>query len=213
MPDQAGRLSEIKPRGEKEPIGGPRLPVLVLPLPPKVLRTERDPLVGIPDEICGGVLSAGTDRLSAPGRHGIPHLIVPGCVDMANFGPLSTVPEVHRNAGRLLYEWNPAVTLMRTNVEENRQMGHIFAQKANEAQGPVAFLLPTQGVSILDGDGERFCDREADAAFFQALRDEVRPDIPVVECAANINDAMFAEQAVKLIFKLLANTAGHKETS
>ena len=91
------------------------------------------------DQLCGGVFSAGEDRLSAPGRRGIPHLIVPGCIDMVNFGPPETVPQKYRDAGRKFYEWNPAVTLMRTNVEENRRLGEIFAEKANVATGPTAF--------------------------------------------------------------------------
>ena len=94
------------------------------------------------DTVCGGVFDAGEDRLSAAGRRGIPHLIVPGCIDMANFGPLDTVPQKYRDAGRQFYEWNPSVTLMRTNVEENRRMGQMFAEKANAATGPVAFLIP-----------------------------------------------------------------------
>ena len=87
------------------------------------------------DTVCGGVFDAGEDRLSAAGRRGIPHLIVPGCIDMANFGPLDTVPQKYRDAGRQFYEWNPSVTLMRTNVEENRRMGQVFAEKANAATG------------------------------------------------------------------------------
>src|SRR6185295_17670665 len=144
------------------------------------------------DTICGGVFDAGEDRLSAPGRRGIPHLIVPGCIDMANFGPLATVPQKYRDAGRKLYEWNPSVTLMRTNVEENRRMGEIFAEKANVATGPVAVLIPRQGVSILDGDGQFFCDRQADEAMFTTLRERLRPKISFVEINANINDAIFA---------------------
>src|ERR1700733_8603350 len=97
------------------------------------------------DELCQGVFSAGPERLDAPGQRGLPHLIVPGCVDMANFGAPSTVPEKYRQTKRLFYEWNPSVTLMRTNTEENRQMGKIFAEKANAAKGPVAFLLPLRG--------------------------------------------------------------------
>jgi uncharacterized protein (UPF0261 family) len=81
------------------------------------------------DEICGGVFSAGPERLSAPGQMGVPHLIVPGCVDMANFGAMSTVPQKYRDAKRTFYEWNPAITLMRTNVAENEQMGRIFAER------------------------------------------------------------------------------------
>jgi uncharacterized protein (UPF0261 family) len=160
------------------------------------------------DEICGGVFSAGADRLSAPGRRGIPHLIVPGCIDMVNFGPPDTIPKQYRDASRLFYEWNPAVTLMRTNTEENRRMGEIFAQKANAATGPVAFLIPRRGVSILDGDGQLFCDRAADSAMFTTLRENLHADIPYVELDANINDAAFAECAVTMLRELMAKTAG-----
>jgi uncharacterized protein (UPF0261 family) len=69
------------------------------------------------DEVCGGVLSAGPDRCWAASRAGIPAVLVPGCVDMANFWGIDTVPEKYK--GRSLYQWNPNVTLMRTNVEEN----------------------------------------------------------------------------------------------
>jgi uncharacterized protein (UPF0261 family) len=160
------------------------------------------------DTVCGGVFDAGPERLSAPGETGVPHLIVPGCVDMANFGPLDTVPAKYRESGRLLYEWNPSVTLLRTNAEENRRMGEVFAQKANAAQGPVAFLIPLRGVSILDGDGQPFCDREADAAMFEALRSNLRSDIPYVELDCNINDPEFAAKAVEMMLELIARKRG-----
>ena len=155
------------------------------------------------DELCQGVFSAGPERLDAPGRRGLPHLIVPGCVDMANYGAPSTVPERFRQAKRLFYEWNPSVTLMRTNVEENRQMGEIFAKKANAATGPVAFLIPLRGVSMLDGDGQPFCDREADHAMFDAIKANVKPGIPVVEVDLNINDLAFAAKAVEMMLELV----------
>ena len=154
------------------------------------------------DELCGGVFAAGQTRLEAPGKAGIPHLIGPGCVDMANFGARDTVPEKYD--GRLLYEWNPAVTLMRTNVEENREMGGIFAEKANAATGPVAFLIPLRGVSILDGEGEMFCDREADQAMLDAIRADLKADIPVVELDHNINDPEFSDRAVEMMLELIA---------
>jgi uncharacterized protein (UPF0261 family) len=155
------------------------------------------------DELCQGVFSAGPERLDAPGQRGIAHLIVPGCVDMANFGAPSTVPERYRQ--RLFYEWNPSVTLMRTNAEENRRMGEIFARKANVAKGPVAFLIPLKGVSMLDGDGQRFCDREADRAMFDAIKANLKPGIPVVELDLNINDPRFAAKAVEMMLELIGN--------
>jgi uncharacterized protein (UPF0261 family) len=156
------------------------------------------------DELCGGIFSAGPDRLSAPGEKGVPHLIVPGCVDMVNFGPMNTVPQKYRDAKRLFYEWNPSVTLMRTNAEENAAIGRIFAEKANAAKGPVAFLLPMHGVSILDGDGQPFLDRDADDACFDAIRNNVRSGIPVIEVDANINDATFSAKAVETMLQLIA---------
>jgi uncharacterized protein (UPF0261 family) len=155
------------------------------------------------DTICGGVFDAGPERLSAPGEMGVPHLIAPGCVDMANFGAPDTVPEKYRKAGRTFHEWNPSVTLMRTNVEENAEMGRIFAEKANAARGPVAFLIPLRGVSILDGDGEPFCDREADQAVFDAIKAGLREGIEVVEVDANINDPEFAAKAVEMMLALI----------
>lgn len=156
------------------------------------------------DELCQGVFSAGPERLDAPGQRGIPHLIVPGCVDMANYGAPSTVPEKFRQAKRLFYEWNPSVTLMRTNADENRQMGEIFAKKANAATGPVAFLIPLRGVSMLDGDGQPFCDREADRAIFDAIKANVKPGIPIVEVDLNINDPAFAAKAVEMMLQLMS---------
>jgi uncharacterized protein (UPF0261 family) len=161
------------------------------------------------DQLCGGFFSAGEDRLSAPGRRGIPHLIAPGCIDMVNFGPLDTVPKAYRDAGRLFYEWNPAVTLMRTNVDENRRLGKIFAEKANAATGPVAVLIPRRGVSILDGDGQLFCDRVADDAMFATLHENLRSDIPFIELDANINDPVFAERAVSILQELIMKTGEH----
>jgi len=158
------------------------------------------------DELCQGVFSAGPERLDAPGQRRVPHLIVPGCVDMANFGAPSTVPERYRQAKRLFYEWNPSVTLMRTNVEENRRMGEIFAQKANAAKGPVAFLIPLNGVSMLDGNGQQFCDREADRAMFDAIKANLKPGIPVVELDLNINDPPFAAKAVEMMLELIQRT-------
>lgn len=155
------------------------------------------------DTVCGGAFDAGPDRLSAAGEMGIPHLIAPGCVDMANFNGMDHVPEKYKDGSRTFYEWNPTVTLMRTNVEENRQMGEAFAEKANAAKGPVAFLIPLKGVSILDGDGEMFCDREADQAMFDALKANLRDDIPVVEIDANINDAAFSAKAVEMMIELI----------
>ncbi|MEM7533333.1 MAG: Tm-1-like ATP-binding domain-containing protein [Chloroflexota bacterium] len=154
------------------------------------------------DYVCGGVLSAGPERCLAASRAGIPAVIVPGCVDMANFGGLATVPDKYKD--RNLYAWNPDITLMRTNVEENIKMGEMIAAAANEATAPVAILIPLQGVSMLDCEGDRFWDPEADQACFNAIKQNLRADIPVYELDNNINDAAFSEKAAALLMEMLA---------
>ena len=157
------------------------------------------------DEVCGGVFSAGPDRCLAASRAGIPAVLVPGCVDMANFGAADTVPEVYH--GRTRYEWNPNVTLLRTNVDENRRMGEMLAAAANAASAPVTFLLPLRGVSMLDAPGGRFWDPKADGACFDAIRSHVRPGIPVIEVDANINDPAFSGKVAETLLEMLRTSA------
>lgn len=158
------------------------------------------------DELCGGVFTAGSSRLEAPGLAGIPHVIVPGCIDMVNFGPFETVPEAYRD--RNLYTWNSDVTLMRTNADENKQLGQIFAEKANMAKGPVSIVIPTRGFSILGEKGQRFHDTESDTAFVNAMKEHLKPSIGYEELAFNINDEAFAEYAVKRLLQLLKKKEG-----
>ena len=143
------------------------------------------------DELAGGVLSAGPTRLDAAGKAGIPQVIVPGCLDMVNFWAPDTVPEKYQ--ARQLHKWNPGITLMRTDVEENIHLGKIIAEKANAATGPVAIFLPLKGVSILDSPGNEYWWPEADQALFDAIKSNIRSDIPVIEMDCNINDPEFAE--------------------
>ena len=130
-------------------------------------------------------------------------MIVPGCVDMANFGGIDTVPEKYKD--RNLYQWNPDVTLLRTNPEENFIVGKMLAAAANKATAAVTVLLPLKGVSMLDSEGERFWDPQADKSCFDAIRDNLRPDIPVVEVDHNINDPEFSSKAAETLLEMLAS--------
>jgi uncharacterized protein (UPF0261 family) len=146
------------------------------------------------DEICGGVFSAGHARLEAAARAGVPQVVAPGCLDMVNFWAPETVPP--QFASRKLFRWNPNVTLMRTNVEENTRLGRILAEKLNQSTAPVVVLLPLRGLSQLDIEGGEFYWPEADRALFGSLKDNLRRDIPVIEMDTTINDPQFAERAV-----------------
>ena len=153
------------------------------------------------DEVCGGVFSAGPDRCWGASKAGIPAVLVPGCVDMANFWGIDTVPEKYK--GRNLYQWNPNVTLLRTNAEENMKMGEMIATAANAATAPVAILLPLQGVSQLDSPGGQFWDPEADRACYDAIKRNLKPGIPVIEMDHNINDPEFSGKVAETLLEML----------
>jgi uncharacterized protein (UPF0261 family) len=153
------------------------------------------------DEACGGVFSAGPDRCWAASKAGIPAVLVPGCVDMANFWGIDTVPEKYK--GRNLYQWNPNVTLLRTNVAENVKMGEMLAAAANAATAPVAILLPLKGVSQLDSPGGQFWDPEADRACYDAIKRNLKPGIPVIEVDHNINDPEFSGKVAETLLEML----------
>jgi uncharacterized protein (UPF0261 family) len=159
------------------------------------------------DELCGGVMGAGPGRLDAAAHAGVPQVVAPGCLDMVNFWAPDTVPAHYRE--RNLYHWNPNVTLMRTDVAENRELGRIFAEKVSQSSGPVTVLLPLGGVSQLDSAGGPFFAPAADEALFAAIKEGLRADIRVIELPANINDPVFAETAAAELLRLIrGKTAG-----
>lgn len=153
------------------------------------------------DQLVGGVLAAGPTRLEAAARGGVPAVVSTGCLDMVNFGPPETVPEKFR--GRKFYQHNPQVTLMRTTPEENAELGRILAAKLGLSTGPVTVVLPLRGGSVIGAPGQPFHDPEADQALFQALKENLRQDIPVVEPDCAINDPLFADTCVEELRKIM----------
>jgi len=156
------------------------------------------------DEVVGGVLSAGPNRCEAAAKNKIPQVMSTGAVDMVNFGPYETVPP--QFAERNLYKHNPTVTLMRTTVEENIQIGSKLVEKLNMAAEKTALILPLKGVSGIDGEGLPFYGPEEDKALFDTLRNGVNRDVvEVIEMDNNINDPEFAEAAAKKLIELMEN--------
>ncbi|MWV43144.1 UPF0261 family protein [Paenibacillus sp. HJL G12] len=154
------------------------------------------------DELVGGVLAAGPNRLEAAGRCKVPQVVSTGALDMVNFGPFESVPEQFKD--RNLYKHNPSVTLMRTTVEENRQLGEIIADKLNQAQGPTVLMLPLEGVSMLDVKGEPFHGAEEDQVLFDTLRQRInRQTVELIEADTDINDQAFAVAAAKKLVELM----------
>ena len=149
------------------------------------------------DELVGGVLNAGPDRLEAAGKAGIPQVVSTGALDMVNFGPRDSIPAEFE--GRQFHVHNPQVTLMRTTTAENTELGQIIAGKLNDATGPTALVLPLGGVSAIDVEGEDFYDPDADEALFEALRASVDEEVELIEMETDINDEAFADMLVETL--------------
>jgi uncharacterized protein (UPF0261 family) len=163
------------------------------------------------DELVGGVLSAGPERLEMAGSLGIPQVVSLGALDMCNFGPKDTVPEKFRD--RNLYVHNATVTLMRTTEAECAELGRIIARKLNAATGPLTVFIPLGGVSMIDVPGAPFYDAAADAALIRELKAGLRPDVEVVETATDINDPTFATAMADRLDELYRSWAEAKASS
>jgi uncharacterized protein (UPF0261 family) len=152
------------------------------------------------DELVGGILSAGPDRLTAAARRGVPQVVSVGALDMVNFGPPATVPEVFRE--RLFYQHNPQVTLMRTTADECRQLGTEIARKVSATTGPAVILLPRLGLSEIDREGQVFNDPVARQSLFDAIEKQ-STGCRVETVDYHINDPEFATAAARHLLKLL----------
>lgn len=147
------------------------------------------------DLLFGGVLPATEDRFGAVARTKLPYVGSVGALDMVNFWAPPTIPDKYR--GRLFYEHNPDVTLMRTTADECRKIGEWIGGRLARCDGPVRFLVPEKGVSALDIEGGAFFDADADAALFEAIERTIRPtkDRTVTRLPLHINDPAFAKAA------------------
>jgi len=162
------------------------------------------------DDLVGGVLSAGPDRLEMAGSLGIPQVVSVGALDMVNFGPVDTVPAQFK--GRNLFVHNPTVTLMRTTVDEMAELGRRIARKLAAAEGPTELFIPLKGVSAIDVDGQPFRDAEADAALFHELRTGLAGSAVIVhEIDAPINEPGFGTAMADTLHALItrAPVAAH----
>lgn len=156
------------------------------------------------DELVGGFHNGGPERLRTVGRLGLPQIVVPGCIDFTVHGAPDEVPDKLR--GRPFYTHNPVFTLVRTIKPEMAELGHRFAARLNQATGPVKIVYPTQGLSIpsYPPDGV-FWDPEADAAFLEALRGDLRAGIPILEFERHVDSPEFGVEVAELFLEMIVS--------
>ena len=155
-----------------------------------------------------GVFSAGDGRLRSAGKAGLPQVIVPGAIDHANFW-VGRVPE--KFTDREFFQFNKTNILMRTNAEEFDILGRIMAERLNEAEGPFAVLIPTQGFSEhtkrmthdLKGREIGPWDQPTiDAVFTRSLRRHLKIG-RIEELDMHINDPAFADACIMAFLEMV----------
>jgi uncharacterized protein (UPF0261 family) len=153
------------------------------------------------DELVGGVLSAGPERLEAAGAAGVPQVVSLGALDMVNFGPRESVPPQFDD--RNLYVHNPTVTLMRTTPEECAELGRTIGRKLSAATAPTVLFIPLGGVSMIATPGQPFYDAAADAALVEGLRETLGDSVEVQERSEDVNDPAFARAMADRLHELI----------
>jgi uncharacterized protein (UPF0261 family) len=153
------------------------------------------------DPMVGGIHDGGPDRLKRIGLLGLPQVAVPGCIDFSVWNA-GTVPQSLK--GRPVYDHNPEYTLVRASHEEMIELGHVFGRRLNLTRGPAVVAVPTEGLSIPNVPGGPFWDPEADGAFLETLRTEIRPDIPLLTFERHVNDSEFGREVAALFIEMMA---------
>ncbi len=152
------------------------------------------------DELVGGLHRAGSNRLEAAGRKGIPQVVVPGSIDFIVTGPISSLPSEYRNRKYIAH--NPSISLVRASPDEMENVGKIMASKLNGAKGPTIVMIPLRGFSYPNRKGEALFDEAGNQVFIKTLKENLR-GIKVIEIDAHINDPEFAVAAAQTMESLL----------
>ena len=157
------------------------------------------------DELVEGIMSAGPSRLTAASKASIPQVVLPGAMDIVNFGKRPTVPAKYES--RLLYEHNPDITLLRTSPEEYRLLGNQMADKLKtfaKRSDLIRVILPKGGISMISTPGGPYRDPEADSAPFNALLTGLDDTgIAVIEDERDINDKELALEMANSLIDLM----------
>lgn len=166
------------------------------------------------DEYLGGRFTAGPYRLCGVLDAALPTVVVPGAMEVLNFGTVESVPPAFRSPERKLIKHNPEVCAVRVNSQEAAELGDRFAKKINHSSNCVEVVIPSRGFSSYcqEPDGP-WVDRTADGAFLDAFSHAIRPDIPVHVLAYNINDEPFADFVADRFLDVWARTTGRESGS
>jgi uncharacterized protein (UPF0261 family) len=153
------------------------------------------------DHLYQGLSDAGPMRLEVAGRKWIPQLIAPGNIDHIIYGSPDKILERFKH--QYIHVHGTGIYVLRTKRNEMIEVAKAMAEKINKAKGKTAVIFPLKGLSILDKVDKEFDDPEANFAFFETLKQNLKPEVEVKEVNAHITDTHFADEAGEMLYKLI----------
>jgi uncharacterized protein (UPF0261 family) len=148
---------------------------------------------GVGEHLFGFMRDAGPHRLENAAMAGIPQIISTCSVNHMTPSRSKYKPEYHQ---RRKFDLDKLRTWIRLSPEELKEVAAVFAEKINQARGPVIVIIPLNGWSAADLPGNDTHDPSEDRLFVQVLREKLKPEIKIVEVDANMEDPAFAAAVV-----------------
>jgi len=154
---------------------------------------------GVGEHHFGFMRDAGPHRLESAGNLGIPQIISTCSVNHMTPSRSKYKPEFHE---RRKFDLDKLRTWIRLSPDELKEVAMIFAEKINQAKGPVTVMIPQNGWSAADLPGNDSHDPAEDQLFTQVLREKLKPEIQILEVNANMEDPEFSAAVVENALKI-----------
>ena len=148
------------------------------------------------NHVNGSNISAGADRLTNAGLNGTPQIVAPGCYDLVDVIGWEPLPD--KWSEHMKHEHNRLLTSIVLDDDERRLVARAHSAQLAKATGPVAMLLPEQGLGEWDRAGADLHNQAGLSAFLLELEQTLPRNVVAHRIECHINDAKFADKALEV---------------
>ena len=148
------------------------------------------------NHVNGSNISAGADRLTNAGLNGTPQIVAPGCYDLVDVVGWEPLPD--KWSEHMKHEHNRLLTSIVLDDGERKLVARAHSAQLAKATGPVAMLLPEQGLGEWDRAGADLHNQAGLSAFLLELEQTLPSNVVAHRIGCHINDAEFADKALEV---------------